>query len=555
MHPFTFHSLRRRWGPAAGGRARALLPAVVLPLALLPAASGTAAPPSCRARIAAVIDGILARNLDTRSGPPINAFQTLNPSALAQAEALDQALAAGQPRGPLHCLPMAVKDNVASFDLPMTVGSLALLGNQPTRDAHLLARLRAAGAILVGKTAMDEFAFGIRGLSGAAGRVGNAVNPWYSAGGSSSGSGAAVGADFVPLAVGSDNCGSLRLPAVYNGAVSLRPTQDRFDSEGVFPIGFVNGTPGLIARDMPTLAEGLAVIASDWRRPAAERPAPLAGRRIGVLRRAGSASLEPTDPDARRLLAQGVALLRASGAEVLETVELKEFDPRLGPAFVRGSAPRIDAVLATYPGPRRQWADVCRSGRIPPEWTAASCLELFRADPAAQARARGVIAANRRRLEVLLAEQRLDALLLLPDRRGGARSEASELITCFVSSNAGVPAVVLPIGVDRRGMPVGLELLAAAGADEDLVAMAGALETQRGPLPLKPAGAGRDALRRLGIPAHNSLVSTLGWRAWQSRRGEALGDLEPARFRRLTETLLRSWSGIGQQERAPAQER
>lgn len=579
-----------RGGSRRAGR-RGLASLAILPLAtsllitvpmlavpLLAQAAEAAGPTgtlSCRQRIAAVLETILRRNLASDSSPPLNAFQTLNPSALAQAEALDRAVAAGAPPGPLHCLPLAAKDNLASFDLPMAVGSLALLGNQPDRDALILARLRAAGAILVGKTAMDEFAFGIRGFSGAAGRVGNALNPWMSAGGSSSGSGVAVGAGFVPLALGSDNCGSLRLPAVYNGAVSLRPTQNRISSDGLFPIGVLNGTPGLIAQDLPGLEQGLAVIAPDWRRSAARRPAALAGRRLGVLRRAGPADLQPTTAEARQLLEQGLALLRAAGAEVVESVELEAFDPRLGPGLLRGAAPLIDALLASYPASRRNWADVCSSGRIPPEWSPRECLDLFRVDPPEQARAQKLIAANRRHLETVLRQRRLDALVLLPDRRGGARADASDQITCFVSSNAAVPAVVLPIGLDQRGMPVGLELLAAADHDEELVAMATALEAQRGPLPLRPRlldsldpqpmralGADSQGLGRLSIPAHNSLVSALGWRAWRSRRGAGLhrglapdresglgagrapglGDLEPARFRRLTQRLLRSWT-------------
>src|SRR5690606_14564560 len=139
-------------------------------------------------------------------GPPLNAFLTLNASAIAQAEDLDRKSARGEPRGPLHCVPVAVKDNFDTADMPTTVGSLALVGNQPPRDAELVARLRKAGAIVVGKTNMDEFAMGIRGLSGAGGRVGNAYDTRMSPGGSSSGSGVAVGAGFVPLALGSDNC-------------------------------------------------------------------------------------------------------------------------------------------------------------------------------------------------------------------------------------------------------------------------------------------------------------------------------------------------------------
>ncbi|MCP9835152.1 amidase [Cyanobium sp. La Preciosa 7G6] len=504
---------------------------------MLPAPAAAATPaPSCVARITAVQREILHRNLATGSGPPLNAFQQLNPYALEQAAALDRARAAGAPAGPLDCLPVAVKDNFASADQPMAAGSLALLGNQPAEDAEAVARLRAAGAIVIGKTTMDEFAFGIRGLSGAAGRVGNAYDPWLGPGGSSSGSAVAVGAGFVPLALGSDNCGSLRLPAVYNGAVTLRSTQGRFSSAGLLPIGFVNGTPGLIARDTGLLARGLAVLDPTWQAERAVAPPDLRGRRLAVLARAGDQDLAPTSEAAAAALSQAVDLLRAAGAEVVEALVLPGLDTRLGPAFVKGSGRRIDAQLVRYPGSRRSWDDICGSGRLPPEWTPAECRTLMASDPAAEQRARRQMASNRRLLEQALRAQRLDGLLLLPDRRGGARRDPSPAITCMVSSTSGLPAVALPLALDRRGMPVGLEILGASGGDEDLVAIAAVLEAQRGPLP--PPRAVVPAGPPLDLAGHNRLVPLLGWQAWKSRRGEALGDLDPARFRRLTDDLL-----------------
>jgi len=489
-------------------------------------------------RTAAALQAVLVRNLATESGPPLNAFQQLNPYALEQAAVLDRARSAGRPAGPLHCLPVALKDNVASFDQPMTAGSLALLGNQPDRDADAVARLRAAGAIVIGKTTMDEFAFGIRGLSGAAGRVGNAYNPWMSPGGSSSGSAVAVAAGFVELALGSDNCGSLRLPAVYNGVVTLRPTQERFSSEGLLPLGFINGTPGLIAPDLPSLARGLAVLDPTWREEQAAAPSDLSGKRLAVLVRAGAEDLTPVSASAATVLQQAVALLRAAGAEVIEELVVPGLDTRLGPDFVKGAAPRIDAQLAQYPGTRRNWNDVCGSGRLPPEWTAAECRSLLAPDRAAEQRARQRMAANRRLLEQALRAQGLDGLLLLPDRRGGAQRDPSPAITCMVSSISGLPAVALPLALDGRGLPVGLEILGAAGRDEELIAIAAVLESRRGPLP--PAPRPRPALPAvppLDLSAHNRLVPLLGWQAWRSRRGEALGELEPSRFRQLTRQL------------------
>ncbi len=271
---------------AGSALARILLAASSIPLAFTAVHAQGEAPTvgQCAATIVKVIADISTRDLDTSRGPPLNAFITINPSALAQAEALDRKSAGGEPLGPLFCMPVAVKDNFDTYDMPVTVGSLALVGNQPPRDAPFVERLRRAGAVIVGKTNMDEFAMGIRGLSGAGGRVGNAYDTAQSAGGSSSGSGAAVGAGLVPLAVGSDNCGSLRLPAVYNGAVSLRATYERFDTGGIFPIGFVNGVPGLIARDSATLRKGLAVAGDGWRSGAGSG---LRGMRVGVLRRFG----------------------------------------------------------------------------------------------------------------------------------------------------------------------------------------------------------------------------------------------------------------------------
>lgn len=162
---------------------RTTMRSAILVAATVLAAPASAQPgdtQSCAATIRALIADIAARDLDTSRGPPHNAFLALNTSAVAQAEQLDRA--AG-PKRPLHCVPVAVKDNFDTHDMPMTAGSLALAGNRPPGDAALVKRLREAGAIIIGKTNMDEFAFGIAGISGAGGRVGNAYDPRQSAGG------------------------------------------------------------------------------------------------------------------------------------------------------------------------------------------------------------------------------------------------------------------------------------------------------------------------------------------------------------------------------------
>ncbi len=499
--------------------------------------------PSCAAIIAGVLADIAARDLDTTNGPPLNAFLALNPYAVAEAEALDRAAASGESRGPLHCMPVAVKDNFATADMPMTAGSLSLIGNQPPRDAAVVARLRQAGAIIVGKTNMDEFAFGIDGISGAGGRVGNAYDPSRSPGGSSAGSGVAVGVGFVPLAVGSDNCGSLRIPAVYNGAVALRPTYGRFDSDGLFPMGFVNGTPGLIARDVPTLAAGLAVIDPGWQVPSTTPAGALRGKRFGVLAKAGADALTPKTPGAARVLSATLDRLRSSGAEIVPDVILDAFDPNLGPAFVAGSGPRIDSMLSAYPAARRDWRDVCRSGRIPPEWTPDECEALVAVPPTEEDIAPIEIAGNRSATLSLLDRLDLDGLVYLTDLRGGAGTGETDGYTCFVASISGLPAIAIPAGLDDADMPVGVELLGRPGSDEALVAMAAAFEAVRGPLPAAPVPPASPALSALGIAAQNSLRLFVGWSAFRSREGEDLGDLEPVRFRALVERTVQSWPG------------
>jgi len=496
---------------------------------------------ACAAKIRAVLVEIAGRDLDTRAGPPLNAFLTLNPNAIAEAEALDRKATDGAPRGPLFCAPVAVKDNFNTYDMPTTAGSLALIGNQPPDDAPFVARLRQAGAIIVGKTNMDEFAMGIRGLSGAGGRVGNAYDTMQSAGGSSSGSGVAVGAGYVPLAVGSDNCGSLRLPAVYNGAVSLRATYGRFNVDGIFPIGFVNGVPGIIARDTGMLRAALTVAGDGWRTDVDEG---LRNKRIGILRRFDPNDPKhrdiwaPADADTQKVFARAIALMRKAGAEIVDDVALDDFDARLGPEFLKGFARKVDASFASFPAARRNWTDVCTSARIRPEWSARECIAVAASAPRQERQAVDRIAANQRRVVTTMDRLRLDALLYPADGRGAARSDESPDITCFIAGASGLPAAAFPIGLDTRGLPVGLELLGRAQSDESLVAMMAAFESARGPLPRAKRTEGRADLAALPIARQNELRLRLGWSAFHSRHGSDLGALAPEKFRALTEELV-----------------
>jgi amidase len=500
------------------------------------ASAEAGAPESCATAIRSVLAEIAARDLDTSQGPPLNAFLSLNPHAVAQAEALDHRTAAGAPRGPLFCVPVAVQDNFDTYDLPTTAGSLALLDNQPPRDAPFVARLREAGAIVVGKTNMDEFGMGLRGVSGAGGRVGNAYDTTQSPGGAASGSGAAVGAGLVPLSVASDTCGSLRVPAAYNGAVALRATYGRFDTSGIFPIGFVNLVPGVIARDTSMLRTALAVAGDGWRGGGGGG---LRGMRIGVLRRFNrSDPWGKTDASAQGILGQAIAVLRRAGAEIVDRVALDNFDTRRGTEFLKGFARRVDASFGSYPAGRRNWRDVCTSGRIRPEWSARECEADGAPSSRLEEEAEDRIADNRRATLAVLDKQRLDALLYPVDGRGGARGDVSRDITCFIAGSSGLPAIVLPVALDARGMPVAVELMGRPYDDEALVGMAAAFEAARGPFPQPQPIAAREDLGALDIAGQNELRRQLGWAAFRSRRGKDIGALAPDKFRALTEETV-----------------
>lgn len=519
------------------------------PASLLLVAAASAQEQSCVATIKAVLDDIAARDLDTSQGPPLNAFLTLNASAQTQAEELDKRVAQGEPRGRLHCVPVAVKDNFETADMLMSVGSLALANNQPMQDAELVKRIRAAGGIILGKTNMDEFAMGIRGLSGAGGRVGNAYDTRMSPGGSSSGSAVAVASGFVPLALGSDNCGSLRIPAVYNGVVALRPTYGRFSTDGLFPIGFVNGTTGAIAKDVPTLRKALSAIDDNWRSQQANNPDGLRGKRIGILRRFnGKDPWSAADAETRGKLAQAIAQMRAQGAQIVDRVAIVSFDTRMGPEFLKGFAEKANRDFARYSTERqtwahKTWADVCNSGLIRPEWTARQCRDAGASSPWRERVALRRIANNRSRLMALMDRNKLDAIVYPTDGRGGAREDASDHITCFIAGSSGLPSAAAPMALDGRGMPIGIEWLGRPDSDETLVAMMAAFEKARGPLPAPKRSDGNKDLLKLDLAQQNAVRHAIGLAAFKSRRRDKkrpLGDLEPARFRVLTEETIKS---------------
>jgi len=257
--------------------------------------------------------------------PAINAFVTVDADGAMRAAAVAKdELARGVDRGPLHGVPVAVKDIVDTAGLATTMGSRHFAGNVPPRDAEVVARLRAAGAIVVGKTTTHEFAYGPTGDRAANGPCANPRDRRRMAGGSSAGSAAAVAAGLVPLAVGTDTGGSVRIPAALCGVVGIRPSVGRIPTDGVFPLSWSLDTVGVLAGDVAGVAAGWQVLAGASRcaqRSSTRRGAAATGSspELGALRIGLPAGewFERLDDTVRGGLDELVARLARRGARVV----------------------------------------------------------------------------------------------------------------------------------------------------------------------------------------------------------------------------------------------
>lgn len=275
-----------------------------------------------------------------RDGPRLNAIIELNPDAEAIAHALDAERAAGVARGPLHGVTVALKDNIATGDrMSTTAGSFALDGVRATRDAHLVARLRRAGAVIVAKANLSEWANfrSTRSTSGWSARGGLSRNPYAldrTTSGSSSGSAAAVAAGLVAVSVGTETDGSIVSPAAINGCVGLKPTLGRVSRDGIVPVSHTQDTAGPIARTVRDAARLLGALAGGDARDSATASAPapadyvaaldadaLRGARLGIAR-AYFTGHDEVDVQIERAIAE----MKRLGAVVIDPLDLPKAD-------------------------------------------------------------------------------------------------------------------------------------------------------------------------------------------------------------------------------------
>ena len=424
-----------------------------------------------------------------RRGPALNALITVNGRALDEAAALDRERLESGPRGPLHGIPVVVKDNYDVAGLPTTAGSSALAEWYPPDDAFQVAKLKQAGAVIIGKANMHELAYGMTTVSSAGGQTRNPYDPSRNPGGSSGGTGAAVAASFAAAGMGTDTCGSIRMPSFHHALAGLRGTRGLSSRDGIVPLALTQDMGGPMTRTVTDLAIMLdATVGVD---PADEVTAlghgrvpasfaafltegALAGARIGVVTwLLGDA---PEDEPVAAVIRAALDAMEAAGAEVVEA-EL----PGVPDLLQGGSIVPVEFKfqLADYlraPGaPVRSLREILDSGLYH-----AAVEERYRRsddvrglDDPDYLRALARRDPLRQTVTRLLDAERLDALAYPTLRRTAAPIGLPQHgNNCALSAVSGLPAIVVPAGYAADGMPVGIELLGRAWQEGELVRLA-----------------------------------------------------------------------------------
>jgi indoleacetamide hydrolase len=424
----------------------------------------------------------------------LNAFVTLDEAgALKAAAAFD---ANDNKDKPLGGVPIVIKDNIEVAGLPCSAGTPALKNYVPRADAPVVAKLRAAGAVIIGKTSMHELAFGISGYNtafktGAEFGVRNAYDRALIAGGSSSGTGAAIGARIVAGGLGTDTGGSVRVPAALNGCASLRPTVGRYPQAGIAPISHTRDTAGPMAATAADVALLDRVIAGGD----AVQAADLRLVRIGIVK----TMLSNLDADTDAAFQVALTKMKTQGITIveIEMPHLAELNVQVGfpvalyeayddmVAYLAhsGTGITIDALAREIASPDVKGT---YDGLVIPRKLPGPDNTLVDAEPIYDAAIRSARPALQALYGRTFADNRLDAIAFPTTPRiaiaSNPDSSSLENFALFIQntdpgSNAGIPGIQIPIALGARSkLPIGLELDGPAGSDRGLLAIGMALD-------------------------------------------------------------------------------
>jgi amidase len=460
-----------------------------------------------------------------KRGPMINAVITLNPKAMATAKALDAERKSGKVRGPLHGIPVVLKDNFDTVDLPTTAGSQLLEGSLAPDDAYIVKRLRDAGAIVVAKVNMSEWAGGAgaygttdpevskkgavpNGFSSAGGQTRNPHDPTRGPAGSSGGTGAAIAAAFAQFGMGTDTGGSVRGPASVNGLVGLKPTNGLLSRDGIVPLSLTFDTGGPMARSVSDLAVALgAMTGVDQADPATLASAgkfetdytqflkagALRGARIGVARDFMGRNAE-TD----RITEEAIATLKQLGAEIVDPVHYPQYllDMRQSLLLTIMNADFktqvTDYLATTAPRYPKTYADIVARSNDPalgyrsPEkaWGLKynASVSLDQTDPVYLAAKNEGLPLVKSAMLAVFANHKLDAIIYptspepatlinppAPQANTSAGPRAAGGSATLIANETGFPDLIVPAGMTQEGLPVSISFFGPAFSEAKLL--------------------------------------------------------------------------------------
>lgn len=440
-----------------------------------------------------------------RQGPSLHAVLTLNPKALDTARALDAERKAKGPRSPLHGIPIVLKDNYNTSDLPTTGGSVLLEGSIPPDDAFVVKKLRAAGVIVLAKVNMSEFASG--GAHSSLG--GQSLNPHdltRTPSGSSGGTGVAIAAAYAPLGMGTDTGGSIRGPSTSNGIVGLKPTLGLLSRNGIIPLSLSFDTGGPMARSVLDVAIALGVMTGVDPADAATKKSEgrfdtdyskylkadaLKGARIGIAR-----DFLGADPDVDWVVDASLDAMRKAGATIVDvrypkwlldakeefynavrrpefTVQIAAYLSTLGPGYPKTLDEMIDRA-SRFNGVRPDGA-----GPNPSRWTLfkreaeSGTLADYRYTsvhdyglPMVQAAVEGIIVSQKLDAIVYPTSSRRPGLIADTGAGGGGAPSATN-----IANLTGFPDLIVPAGFTGDNLPVGLSFFGPAFSEPKLLAL------------------------------------------------------------------------------------
>jgi amidase len=431
-----------------------------------------------------------------RLDPELTVFVTVADDAVEQAIALDVERDSLGSRGPLHGIPVVLKDNITTVDLPTTAGSVALDGWVSPDEARQVRKLRAAGAIIIGKVNLQEWARSIHGHSSVLGRTLNPYDPGRNVGGSSAGTAVAVTTEMAAVGLGTDTCGSIRIPSSYASLWGLRPTIGLSSRSGVIPLSTSEDTVGPMTRSVVDLAIVLdATVGEDsddaTTLGAADHipgsyldaldPDGLAGARIGVVY-----SLFGSRGPVYETVEAALGRMESAGA-TLVPIEIPDRTSLLGnatSAFLREWPFATETFFAARPGaPITSLKDVLESGQFLPETRGALeravAVETLGPDHAAAIGARSAVATA---VMTTMDEYELDVLaypvISISPAPIGVNQRGNN---CATASVAGLPAIAMPAGTTPEGLPVGVEFLGRAWDEVTLLRLASGWEATADP--------------------------------------------------------------------------